>query len=270
MREAFFLATAAVVVAFMTALLVQGINNDVSMLHELAVRRSSVTKLSSCADSAREDLERYLRREAEKEVFSSAALGNLPDPSNVKTGKWVEEAIEYLGKQDIRAGIEVEKVVFGRATDPEGALECAAQLGYTLKDGGCGTELVGREDARFTVPVRIYLASDLASSFRSTVVARVRRCFIQNIGADYQEVSRTVANAVEEYERRCDGMDLDFRASVHFEVSRDNETVSVELTFEAIEITDVGELAKVTVDGKTERVTFKAQAVSIKLTFKRG
>jgi hypothetical protein len=270
MRKAFFLATTSVIVAYLTVLLVQGINNDISMVHELAIQRSSVIKLSSCADSIKEDLPRYLRSEVEKEVFLSAELGNLPDPSNIETKNWIAAAIEYLKRQNVKADIEIEIPVFRRtATNPEGAIECIVPLRYALKDQSCETELEDQADVVFIVPVRIYLISDMASSFRATVISRIKRLFMQNIGSDYQDVRKIIIKTIDEYESNCERIDLYFRASVDSEVVRDNETVRVKLSFEDTQITDMSALAQVVVDGKTTKVTFKAQASTITLSFKR-
>ncbi|MGQ9513524.1 MAG: hypothetical protein ACUVTL_00480 [Thermoproteota archaeon] len=270
MRRAFFLVTTAIIVAYLTVLLIQDINSDVSMMRELAIKRSSVIKLSSCTDAIKEDLPRYLKREIEREIFLAASNGDLPNSSNIIFEKWSIAALQYLNSQNLQAELDVEELVFKRTmTNPEGALECIVLIRYALKDRNSETELEDQTEIHFIVPVRIYLISDIASSFRATVAGRIRRCFIENIGTDYQEVRATIIKTIDEYERSCKGMDLDFRASVVSKVVRDNETVIVTLIFEDTQITDMSKQAQVVIDGKQKRVTFRAKETSVTLTFPR-
>jgi len=269
LKRAYILTTTAVAVAYLTLLLIQGMSEEVSMLRELATQRATVTKLSYSALALADDLPRYLRGEVEREVLRSASLGILPNSMNVGTEEWKTASCDFLKAQGVLAELNIGGIGFGRTDGtPEGALVCKASFGYKLRDGVYDTELEDQRAISFIVPIRIYLMSDIASSFRSSIIGKVWRAFMGNIATEGNTIRRVITEAIREYQRGCSARGLEFGTSVGFEIDRGNVTTTVHINFEELWVTDMSPEAEILVNGELTRVTFRTERKAIELIFR--
>lgn len=270
MKRAYILTTTAAAVAYLTLLLIQGMSEEVSILRELAAQRVTVTKLSACAEAITDDLPRYLKGEVEREVLRSASLGILPNSMNVRTEEWKTASRDFLKAQGVLAELNIGDIGFGR-TDrtPEGALVCKTSFGYTLRDGVYETELQDQRAISLIVPIRIYLMSDMVSSFRSNIIGKVWRAFMGNIETEGGIVRRMITETIREYQRGCSARGLEFGTRVGLELDRGNVTTTVCITFEELWVTDISPEAVILVNGELTRVTFRTERSTIKLLFRR-
>jgi len=270
MKRAYLLTTTAIVVAYLTILLIQGISEEVAMLREVAAQRTAVTRLSYCAEAISDDLPRYLRREVEREVLRSAASGDLPDPSKIDVEEWRTASSDYLTAQKVLAELDIGGASLSRSNAPEGAVVCKASLGYSLQDQVYETELQGEGAVTFVVPVRIYLMSDVASNFRWSIADKIKRAFSVNGNTSADTVRGIISETIGEYKRSCANMGLEFGVDVGMEFSSDNETTTVFVSFKDLRVTDVSPSAEILVDGKPTRVTFRMKSSNRTLVFRHN
>lgn len=271
MRRAYLLTTTAIAVVYLTVLLTQGLIYEVSVLREIAAQRAAVTRLSSCADSIGFDLPRYLRSDIEGEILRAAPFGTLPNASKIVTEGWRRASYDYLASERVGAEVVIGTIEFRREDKaPDGALRCISSISYKLLDRTYDTELQDRRSISFVVPVRIYLMSEVASGFRSSIAGKIRRAFLSNKGTDADAVSRIISRTIQEYERSCATRELRFACDVGMEYSRGNDTTKVFVSFDDLQVTDISPATEISVNGAPTRVTFKAGRSSITLIFRRN